>query len=179
MKIAIMGIRGVPAQYGGFESFAEALSERLVKRGHDVTVYGRSNNINYREPYYKGVRLIILPTIRHKYFDTIAHTFICAVHSLKERYDAILICNSANSYISFLPRIVGTKVALNVDGLEWQRAKWNKIGKLFYRFSEWLATFLPNVIVSDAILIQNYYAKKFGKKSYYIPYGFQVSTPNL
>ena len=168
-----MGIRGIPANYGGFETFAEALSERLVKRGHDVTVYCRSHNSDYVEPTYKGVRLVILPTIRHKYFDTVAHTFLCAVHSLKEHYDAILICNSANSYISFLPRLVGTKVALNVDGLEWQRAKWNRIGKLFYRFSEWLATFLPDVIVSDAGMIERYYRKKFRKSSFYIPYGFR------
>ncbi len=173
MKLAILGTRGIPANYGGFETFAEALSVRLVQRGHDVTVYCRSHNSNYVARDYKGVRLVVLPTIRHKYFDTVAHTFLSAVHSLKEGYDAVLICNSANSYISFLPRLVGTKVALNVDGLEWQRAKWNKLGKLFYRFSEWLATFMPDAIVSDARMIQRYYLKKFQKKSFFIPYGFR------
>ena len=174
MKIAIMGIRGIPANYGGFETFAEELSSRLVEKGHDVTVYGRSNNIKYKGEYYKGVRLKILPTISHKYFDTVAHTFLCVLHSLKERYDAILICNSANAIFSWIPRLVGTPVALNVDGLEWKRAKWNILGKNFYKFSEYLATFLPNIIVTDAREIEKYYLNKFGKPSVYIPYGTPI-----
>lgn len=174
MKIAIMGIRGIPANYGGFETFAEALSVRLVERGHQVTVYGRRNCIKYPENYYHGVRLVILPTISHKYFDTVVHTLHCVLHSLKERYDVILICNSANSYCSFIPRLIGTPVALNVDGLEWKRKKWNVLGKWFYRFSEWLATFLPTEIVSDAREIEKYYVEKFGKRSTYIPYGAPV-----
>lgn len=171
MKIAIMGIRGIPANYGGFETFAEEISHRLVQRGHQVTVYGRSNIIDYDGDTYKGVRLVILPTISHKYLDTVAHTFLCTFHSLKERYDVILICNSANSYISFLPRLVGTPVALNVDGLEWKRKKWNKLGQYFYKASEWLATFLPTSIVTDAVVIKKYYKQKFKKDSTLIPYG--------
>src|ERR1700675_4898069 len=75
MKLAILGTRGIPANYGGFETFAEELSTRLAARGHDVTVYGRSNNIRYPYPTYKGVKLTILPTIGTKHLDTIAHTF--------------------------------------------------------------------------------------------------------
>ena len=174
MKIAIMGIRGIPANYGGFETFAEHLGTRLVDTGHQVTVYGRSNSIKYDGRYYNGVRLVILPTISHKYFDTVVHTFLCALHALKERYDAILICNSANSIFSFIPRLVGTPVALNVDGLEWKRAKWNFLGKWFYKISEYLATLLPTEVVTDARDIQKYYLEKFGKRSTYIPYGTPV-----
>ena len=171
MKIAIMGIRGIPANYGGFETFAEELSTRLVKRGHEVAVYGRSNIIDYKEKYYKGVELVILPTISHKYFDTVAHTGICVLHALFRKFDMILICNSANSIFSFIPRLTGKKVALNVDGLEWQRGKWNIIGSWYYRISECLATFLPNQIVTDSIFIEKYYLKKFKKSSTFIPYG--------
>ena len=173
-----MGIRGIPANYGGFETFAEQMAPRLVKNGHDVTVYGRSNIIDYDEEYYKGVRLVILPTIPHKYLDTVAHTFLCAFHSLKENYDVVLICNSANSYISFLPKFVGTPVAINVDGLEWQRAKWNKLGKLFYRISEWMATIHASAIITDAKLIKNYYLKKFNQQSSLIPYGYRTEKPD-
>ncbi|HDQ15910.1 MAG TPA: DUF1972 domain-containing protein [Bacteroidetes bacterium] len=171
MKIAIMGIRGIPANYGGFETFAEEIAPRLVRYGHEVTVYGRSNNINYNSNYYKGVKIKILPTIRHKYFDTVAHTFLCALHSLFNRYDAILICNSANSAFSWIPRLKGQKVVLNVDGLEWKRKKWNILGQWFYKISEYLATIFPNHIVSDAVEIQKYYLDKFKKKSTYIAYG--------
>lgn len=171
MKIALMGIRGIPANYGGFETFAEELSTRLVARGHDVTVYGRSNIIDYAGKYYKGVELVILPTISHKYFDTVAHTFLCAWHSLFRKFDIILICNSANSVFAFIPRLGFKKVAINVDGLEWQRAKWNIVGKWYYQLSEWIATYSANRIVTDSIYIRKYYLDKFNADSVFIPYG--------
>ena len=174
MKIALMGIRGIPANYGGFETFAEELAPRLVAMGHDVTVYCRSNTINYQRTHYKGVRLRILPTISHKYLDTVVHTFISTVHSLFINYDAILICNSANSSFSWIPRITGQKVAINVDGLEWKRQKWNKLGQWFYKMSEYLATIFPNEVVTDAIDIKKYYLEKFKQDSTYIPYGAPV-----
>ncbi|MFQ5601690.1 MAG: DUF1972 domain-containing protein [bacterium] len=174
MKIAIMGIRGIPANYGGFETFAEHLAPNLVQRGHEVTVYGRSNCIDYDGKYYKGVRLVILPTISHKYFDTVAHTLLCTLHALREKYDAILMCNSANAYCAFIPRLVGTPVALNVDGLEWKRSKWNRLGQWFYLLSERLATFTATEIVTDAREIEKYYLDKFKKTSIFIPYGTPI-----
>jgi len=174
MKIAIMGIRGIPANYGGFETFAEELAPRLVERGHEVTVYGRSNNIKHPGKYYRGVRLVILPTLAHKYFDTVAHTFLCVLHSLKERYDAVLICNSANSAFAWIPRLASQKVALNVDGLEWKRQKWNKLGKMYYKMSERIATFTPNEVVTDARDIEKYYLQTYNRRSTFIPYGAPV-----
>jgi len=175
MNIAIMGTRGIPANYGGFETFAEELSTRLASRGHKVTVYCRSNIIAYEGEYYRGVRLIILPTISHKYLDTVAHTFLSVWHAFfKEKFDVILICNSANSLFSFVPRLRGMRVAVNVDGLEWKRKKWSRIGQWFYRVSEFLATLLPNEIVTDAKDIQRYYWRKFHKASTYIPYGAPI-----
>lgn len=176
MKIAIMGIRGIPANYGGFETFAEQIAPRLVEKGHEVTVYGRSNIIEYEGKYYKGVRLVVLPTISHKYLDTVAHTFLCAFHALKEGYDTILICNSANAYCSFIPRLAGAAVAINVDGLEWQRSKWNKLGQWFYQLSEWLSTFMANRVVTDLVGIQKYYLERFKKESTFIPYGSPIGT---
>ncbi|MDZ7316702.1 MAG: glycosyltransferase [candidate division KSB1 bacterium] len=171
MKIAVMGIRGIPANYGGFETFAEELSTRLVQRGHQVTVFGRSNIIQYEGKFYRGVCIEILPTISHKYFDTVAHTFLCTLKSFFTHYDVVFICNSANALFSFIPRLMGKPVVLNVDGLEWKRQKWNFAGKLYYRISEWLATFLPNAIVSDAREVQRYYYRRFKKESTFIPYG--------
>lgn len=171
MKIAIMGIRGIPANYGGFETFADELSTRLVQRGHEVTVYGRSNNIRYPFPFYRGVRLTILPTISHKYLDTIFHTFISIFHCLSKDYQVILLCNAANSIFSFIPRLAGKKVCLNVDGIERRRAKWNVLGKLWYRLGEIMATWFPSVIVTDARVMHNYYRQTYHKESVFIPYG--------
>ena len=159
MKIAIMGTRGIPANYGGFETFAEELSWRLVERGHDVTVYGRKHHITHPEKTYRGVRLVVLPTIKHKYFDTVAHTALSAVHSLKERYDVILVCNGANAPFAWIPRLFGAKVTINVDGIERQRKKWNAVGRGYYRLCERLSTVVPNVMISDAGVIRDYYLR--------------------
>ncbi|MCJ7577157.1 MAG: DUF1972 domain-containing protein, partial [candidate division Zixibacteria bacterium] len=175
MKIAITGIRGIPANYGGFETFAEELATRLVKRGHEVTVYGRKNNVKTSDKFYKGVRLVILPTIKHKYLDTVAHTFISVLHILGQKYDLVLICNAANSIFSWIPRLSGKRVLVNVDGIERKRKKWNKLGKAYYHLSEWLSTFLPDGIVTDAKVIQDYYWDHYAKPSCMIAYGASTS----
>jgi len=173
VRFAILGTRGIPARYGGFETFAEELSTRLAMRGHQVTVYCRER---HPEPSYHGVRLQYLPTIRHKYFDTIAHTVLSTLHVLGSRYDALLYCNAANAVFTWLPRAVGMPVALNVDGLERHRKKWNALAKTWYRWSEWLATWMPNAVVTDAQAIAQYYREKYRRDSVMIPYGAEVGT---
>src|SRR5436309_992615 len=175
MRIAILGTRGIPANYGGFETFAEELSTRLVERGHDVTVYCRSNNVKYSQPMYKGVRLTILPTIGTKHLDTIVHTFLCVLHAVPRRFDGVLLCNAANAIFATVPRLTGSPVALNVDGIERKRKKWGAAGRAYYRLSEYLATFIPNVIVTDAAVIRDYYLKQYGKESQMIAYGAECS----
>jgi glycosyltransferase involved in cell wall biosynthesis len=171
MKLAILGTRGIPANYGGFETFAEELSTRLVSRGHDVTVYGRSNNVRYRDKTYKGVKLAILPTIGTKHLDTLAHTFLSVFHALPLRFDCILMCNAANAPFAVVPRLAATPVALNVDGIERLRKKWGLAGRLYYRVSEYLSTIIPNAIVTDADVIRDYYLKRYQKPSVMIAYG--------
>ncbi len=139
--------------------------------GHTVTVYCRER---YPEPSYRGVRLVYLPTWRHKYFDTIAHTFLSTLHLMFHRVDVALYCNAANALFTFWPRVVGMPVALNVDGLERNRKKWNRLAKTWYLVSERLATFCPNAIVTDAEKIAEYYSKRYGRASEFIPYGAET-----
>jgi glycosyltransferase involved in cell wall biosynthesis len=174
MRIAILGTRGIPANYGGFETFAEHLSTRLAARGHDVTVYCRAHYVSPRELEFQGVRLKVLPTIRHKYFDTIVHTFLSALHAVPKRYDAALICNAANAPFASILRLAGTPVALNVDGLEHKRKKWNWIARRYYLMAEKLATILPSQIVTDARVIQEYYLARHKAVSTMIAYGAEV-----
>lgn len=175
MKIAILGTRGIPANYGGFETFAEQLGTRLAARGHEITVYGRRHYSTTNSKFYNGVKLVTLPTIRHKYFDTIVHTFLSVLHAAPRRFDVILICNAANSIFAFIPRLVGTQTLVNVDGLERKRKKWNWVGQTYYLISEWLSTFLPSAIVTDAQVIQDYYATRYKKESEMIAYGAEVA----
>jgi glycosyltransferase involved in cell wall biosynthesis len=174
MKIAVVGFRGIPAKYGGYETFIEEMAPLLVKRGHEVTVYGRSHIIVHKEKYYKGVKLVILPTIQHKYFDTVVHTLLSLTHGVFCRYDVVLILNAANSPIAFIPKLTGEKVVMNVDGIERLRKKWNWIGKLYYRVGEYFATKFPDEIVSDAGVIEKYYLQNYGKRSTMIPYGANI-----
>ena len=174
MRIAILGTRGVPANYGGFETFAEHLSTRLVARGHEVTVYCRAHYVSPRQIEFQGVRLRVLPTIRHKYFDTIVHTFLSALDATTRRYDAALICNAANAPFAPILRLAGTPVALNVDGLEHKRKKWNWIGRRYYMLAERLATMLPNETVTDAKVIQDYYLARHRAVSTMIAYGAEI-----
>jgi glycosyltransferase involved in cell wall biosynthesis len=171
MNIAIVGTRGIPANYGGFETFAEELSTRLVERGHQVTVYGRSNNVRHASCLYRGVRLVILPTIPTKYLDTVAHTFLSVFHALFADYDVILMCNAANAVFSIVPRFSGTPVALNVDGIERKRGKWGIAGRTYYRISEFLASVLPTVAVTDARVIEDYFLERHDTPSVMIAYG--------
>jgi len=172
LKFAILGTRGIPARYGGFETFAEELSTRLAARGHHVTVYCRQQ----AESPYRGVFLQHLPTIRHKYLDTIVHTFLSTLHLLAHRNDAVLYCNAANAVFTWMPRVFGMPVALNVDGLERNRKKWNVLARSWYRVSEWLATWMPNAVVTDAAAIAEYYQERYHRQSNMIPYGAEIGA---
>jgi glycosyltransferase involved in cell wall biosynthesis len=178
MRIGILGTRGIPARYGGFETLAEELSAGLAARGHDVTVYTRTRyaQANLRE--WRGARIRVLPTIATKYLDTVVHGALSGADALFERFDAVLVCNAINAAFSFLPRLSGrTRVVLNVDGLERNRRKWNAAGKLAYRISESLSTVLPDAIVTDARVIQEYYRTRHGCDSTFIPYGGDLPAP--
>lgn len=168
LRIAIAGTRGIPARYGGFETFAEELSTRLAERGHEVYVYCRER---HHRPEFRGVRLRYLPTARHKYFDTVVHTFLSTLHLLAHPVDAALYCNAANAVFTWIPRLAGMPVALNVDGLERKRKKWNRLARAWYLASERLATICPTEIVSDAERIAEYYRSRYGAHSVFIPYG--------
>ncbi len=174
MHIAMIGTRGIPAAYSGFETCVEELGSRLVERGHQVTVYCRSHHIRYSEPTYRGMRLVRLPTIPNKYLDTIVHTFLSLLHALSQPYDVVLMFIVGNSPLAWIPRLRGQKVVLNVDGLDWKRQKWPRPAKAYIRWSERLATRLPHAFVTDSREVQRDYRARYGADSPYIPYGAAV-----
>ncbi len=173
-RIAILGIRGVPASYSGYETFAYHFSLGLVKLGFPVVAYGRKKYVNIDGDYFKGVRVVVLPTISHKYFDTVVHTFFAVIHSLFADVEIVYICNTINSIWAVFPLILGKRVWINVDGLEWKRTKWNKLGKLAYRVSEFIASKLATEVITDSMGISKYYLEKFNRKTVYISYGAEI-----
>jgi glycosyltransferase involved in cell wall biosynthesis len=174
MKIAMLGTRGIPASYSGFETCVEQLGARLVQRGHHVSVYCRSHHITYPGDTYRGMRLIKFPTIANKYLDTIVHAGISSLHALSQRYDIGLYFIAGNSPTTWIPRLVGTRTILNVDGLDWKREKWPAMAKKYIQFAEYLATKLPNAYITDSHVVQAYYRDHFGDEPPYIPYGSEV-----
>lgn len=179
MKIAICGTRGIPACYGGFETFAEEISHRLASQGHDVVVYGRRHVINYNEDTYRGVRIKLLPAPRHKYLETPVHTLLSFLHIFFNPVDVVLLCNAANSPFIWLPRLRGIPVAVNVDGIERKRAKWSSIGKLWYRLGELSSVMMANKVISDAEVIRDYYKNTYKIDSSVIRYGFSERSPEV
>jgi len=174
MRIAMLGTRGVPASYSGFETCVEQLGSRLVQRGHEVTVYCRSHHITYSEPMYKGMRLIKLPTVANKYLDTIVHSFLSSLHALTQGFDIALYFIAGNSLVTWIPRLAGQVSILNVDGLDWKRQKWPRMAKRYIQFAERMASVLPSAIITDSRAVQQYYRDVYGAESTYIAYGADV-----
>ncbi len=173
MNIGILGTRGVPPRYGGFETFVAELSARLVERGHDVTVYCRVGTpvSSPLQRTWNGVRRIVLPAIGHKYLETVSHTFLSALDALRRDFDVILLCNAANAFTIPILRAARLPVAINVDGIERRRRKWNAIGRLVYATGEAFAATLASAVVADAEVIAGYYRDQFSASPVMIPYG--------
>jgi glycosyltransferase involved in cell wall biosynthesis len=176
VRIAMLGTRGVPASYSGFETCVEELGARLAERGHDVSVYCRVPHISYPGTTYRGMRLRKLPTIRSKHLDTIAHTLLSSLHALAMRYDVALYFNVGNSPVTWIPRLAGQRVVLNVDGLDWKRKKWGRFARWYIRFCEIWASRFPHRVVTDSRRVQQYYRDHHGVASTYIAYGAVPST---
>ena len=177
-KIAILGTKGVPNNYGGFEQFADFLSRKLVKRGYDVTVY----NPHYYDvgTDYKGVNIIYCWCPEKTFgsgIGNIIFDFLCLLDSFKRNFDLIFELgyqSVALSYI-FLP-IKRLKIVTNMDGIEWQRSKWGKFQKIFIKKMEKIAVNKTDIIMSDNVGIENYIKKKYNKESVMIPYGANIHS---
>lgn len=175
MNIALMGTRGIPANYSGFETFYENLGPRLAERGHRVTVYNRPHHVGHRDlRSYKGVRLVHMPSVATKHLDTISHTALSVLHGLTQRYDIAYICGVGNTPLAWVPRVGGAKVLLNVDSADWKRAKWGRLASWYLRNTERFAARTANVIVADNRAIQERYRREYAADAVFVPYGANV-----
>lgn len=175
LRIALVGTRGVPARYGGFETAIEEVGQRLVALGHEVVVYCRtSEETRHAETEYKGMTLVHLPALKKRALETLSHTGLSAGHLFFKRADVAIVFNAANSPWLPVLRAAGIPVATHVDGLEWKRAKWGTVGKRYYRVAESLAVRWSDALIADAAGIQDYYRAEFGVESTYLAYGAPI-----
>lgn len=180
MKIAILGTRGIPNNYGGFEQFAEYLSVGLLKRGHEVSVYTPHNH-TYQESSYKGVSLIQIYDPEHYIgtFGQFIYDFLSILDSRKQNFDLILQLGYTSSSLFYNLHPKNVPIVTNMDGMEWKRSKYSSYVQRFLRFAESLAVQKSDYLVSDSVGIQSYLSSTYNIASTYIPYGANIfKTPN-
>jgi len=206
LKIAILGTRGVPPSYGGFETMAAQLGTSLIARGHEVSVYCRespdraaespgrvaespsrravesprpvSMNLDdwttgrLDDSTWRGIHRIVVPALHgHKYLETVSHSLLSALDALRRDFDAVLVCNAANAFVLPLLRAARIPVAINVDGIERKRRKWNVLGRAVYAIGEAFSAGFASTVVADAGVIDRYYREQYAIEPALIPYG--------
>jgi glycosyltransferase involved in cell wall biosynthesis len=176
LKIAIVGIRGIPANYGGFETCAEQTAIRFARQ-HDVYVYCRKHNCAHDSDEFAGVKLLKFDSIKKKGIDTLSHTFWCVLDIIgRKDIEIVHLYNAANAIFIPLLKIAGKKVVVSVDGIEWKRQKWGRFARAFYKLSEFICTKAADSIICDSRTVQAYYRRKFNCPTEYIPYGAEIDN---
>jgi glycosyltransferase involved in cell wall biosynthesis len=172
LRIAMIGQRGVPATFGGIEHHVEELGARLVARGHEVTVFCRTNYV--REPLqeYRGMRLCHLPTVGTKHLDAIAHSARSTYAAMREHYDIFHYHALGPGLLSVVPRFASrSKVVLTAHGLDYDRAKWGKGARSVLKFAAWMSARVPDVTIAVSRALADYYARRHDREAVYIPNG--------
>jgi glycosyltransferase involved in cell wall biosynthesis len=175
MRIAILGTRGIPASYSGFETAVEQITSRLVARGHQVTVYCRPHVVDPSIRTWKGAELVHLPTLRNKYLDTFAHTLLSSLHAARGlKPDVALFFIAGNSPLCLITRAARIPTVINVDGLDSDRRKWNRFAKAYLRAAERLSPRMATRAFTDSHAVAQIYERRYGRAIGVVPYGAEV-----
>lgn len=169
----MVGIKAIPAHFGGFETAVDEISRGLVKSGHQVVVYNRKGMSTLAGDNYEGVRLVTLPTLRSKNLSTIVHSLLSTLHAMFSSADVVHFFTTGATLFAPLARLMGKKTVCSVDGTDWQRAKWGLFARRYLRFSETLAVRFCDRLVSDSKDVQQYYQREHRVDSACIVYGMR------
>ena len=172
----MIGIKAIPARFGGFETAVDEISRGLVGLGCEVVVYNRSGMSTLRATDYQGTRLVHLPTLKSKNLSTIVHVFLSTIHVLFNPVDVVHYFTTGATLFAPLPRLRGMKVVCSVDGTDWQRGKWRWFARFYLRISERLAVLFCHGLVTDSRDIMRYYKTTYGADSDVIAYGMRDAT---
>jgi glycosyltransferase involved in cell wall biosynthesis len=174
MKIAILGTRGIPASYSGFETAVEQLASRLSARGHEVTVYCRPHVVDRSLKQYKGARLVHLRTVQNKYLDTFVHTLRSALHAARvTKPDVALFFIAGNSPLCLITRRGEIPAVINIDGLDSDRRKWPALAKAYLRFAESRAPRWAERAITDSHAVADVFERRYGSRIGVVPYGVE------
>jgi len=174
MKIAILGTRGIPASYSGFETAVEQLASRLSQRGHEVVVYCRPHVVDRSLRRYRGAELVHLRTVQNKYLDTFVHTFRSAIHAARvTRPDVALFFIAGNSPLCLITRRREIPAVINIDGLDSDRRKWPALAKAYLRFAESRAPRWADRAITDSHAVADVFERRYGVRIGVVPYGVE------
>lgn len=178
LRVAILGSRGIPANYGGFETFAEQLAIRLASRGHHVTVYAECGEAPVADSLYRGVRVRFRQRPRWGAASVLAYDCAC-LWDARQGYDLVYMLGYGAAWACWWPRLFGTPVWINVDGLEWARSKWGWAARTYLRCMEWAATKAATRLIADAQAIARRFRTVYpgGAPSSFIAYGAELADP--
>lgn len=174
MKLAIIGSRGYPYVYSGYETLVKELSERLVKNGVEVRVYCHRSLFKTRPPMVNGVKLVYIPAIEQKILSQLSHSFLSMLHCCLSDVDVILAVNPANGPFGMMARIFRKKTAINLDGLEWKRPKWKGLGGKYFFWASRLASRWYDLLINDSEEMRRVYLDLFQADSEVIAYGANI-----
>src|SRR5579862_555200 len=177
MRIAMIGIKAIPARNGGFETAVDEISRGLVKLGHEVVVYNRSGMSEHPSSDYEGVRLKTLPTLKSKNLGTIVHAFLSTIHVVFHRVDVVHYFITGTTLFAPIPRLLGMKVVCSVDGTDWQRRKWGRFARWYLKMSESFAVYFCNALISDSRAVRQYYKEVHHVETSLITYGMREASP--
>lgn len=175
-RFAVLGARGYPSTYGGFETFVRRFAPYLVEQGDDVTVYCRGSRPALEMS--EGVRCITTRGLETTSLSTLSFGLTSSLHARRSRYDAALVLNVANGFFLTLLRRAGVATALNVDGIEWERGKWNSVGKSVFRGGAAAASRFADELIVDSVAVGDIWEERFGRRGRFIPYGADVARPD-
>jgi glycosyltransferase involved in cell wall biosynthesis len=177
VRIALVGTRGIPAAYSGFETAVEHLAEQFTARGHEVIVYCRPHMTDRRDRH-AGARLVHLPTVRNKYLDTLVHTAVSTAHlATRLRPDVAIYFIAGNAPLVPFARLAGVPAILQIDGLDSERAKWPAPARAYLRMAERLAPHAATLAVTDSEEVAKSYERRYGRRIEAIPYGAELPDP--
>lgn len=171
LHVAIVGTRGYPYVYGGYETFVKEMGERLVQRGIEVTIYCHGPLFDEKPEKVNGINLIYMPCVETKSLSQLTNSLLSMIHVCFSKVDVVLVVNSANGPFGILTKLLGKPSAINVDGLEWLRPKWKGLGARYYLFASRLATKLYDQLITDSDEMEKIYLEQFGAPSKMIAYG--------
>ena len=171
LKIAIIGSRGYPYVYSGYETLVKNIGERMVTGGAQVTVYCHSYLFDQKPKQLNGINLKYIPTIKSKSLSQPIHSFFAFWHAAFSNADVVLVLNVSNGPFGLITRLFKKPTLINVDGLEWKRPKWKGFGAIYFKWAAKMAVRFMDLIVTDAVAMQTIYKNEFNTDSVVITYG--------